>query len=54
MKLASMIAAIENGAVSDRDTIDVKDGTFSFYDKVMKDSDDKHQGVLKVKRALIT
>jgi cell division protein FtsI (penicillin-binding protein 3) len=51
MKLASMIAAIENGAVSDRDTIDVKDGTFSFYDKVMKDSDDKHQGVLKVKRA---
>ncbi len=51
MKLASMIAAIEEGAVALDDTIDIKDGKRTFYDKVMRDSDDKTQGVIKVKKA---
>ena len=49
--LASIIAAIETGAVSINDTIDIKNGSIEYYDKVMRDSDNKHSGLISVKKA---
>ena len=51
MKLASIIAAIETGAVRVDDSIDIKNGSIQYYDKVMKDSDNKHKGIISVKKA---
>ncbi len=40
-KLASVIALLEDGYVSPSDTVDTGNGTYRFYDRIMKDS---HRG----------
>lgn len=37
-KLASLMAALEDGLISLTDKVDTKDGTYKFYDAVMRDS----------------
>jgi cell division protein FtsI (penicillin-binding protein 3) len=41
-KLPSLIAALEDDVVDLKDTIDTGDGTFKYYDKIIRD--DKHSG----------
>ncbi len=43
-KLMSMIAAMEDGVVDLHDTINTGDGTVKFYDKVIRDHEDKGLG----------
>jgi len=47
-KLASVIALLEDGLVDITDIIDTKDGTFRFYDRIMKDSDHNKGGHGKI------
>jgi cell division protein FtsI (penicillin-binding protein 3) len=50
-KLASLIAAFEDGFIDINDTIDTEDGTYRFYDRVMHDSHKGGYGKITVKRA---
>ena len=43
-KLMSMIAALEDGVVDLDDTINVGDGTVKYYDKIIRDHEDKGLG----------
>jgi cell division protein FtsI (penicillin-binding protein 3) len=43
-KLPALIAALEDGYVDLNDTIDTGDGTFKYYDKVIRDEQSKHGG----------
>lgn len=43
-KLPVLIAALEDGYVDLNDTIDTGDGTFKYYDKVIRDEQAKHGG----------
>ncbi|MBP1668639.1 MAG: ftsI [Bacteroidetes bacterium] len=43
-KLPVLIAALEDGYVDLEDTIDTGDGTFKYYDKVIRDEQYKHGG----------
>ncbi len=47
-KLASFMAAFEDGKFDLNDTIDTKDGKHRFYDRIMRDSNDKGLGMLDV------
>lgn len=48
-KLASMIAALEDGLVSLEDTIDTGKGSYKFYDRTMVDSHDEGYGRISVR-----
>jgi len=50
-KLASMIALLENSAVQLTDSIETGDGSFVFYDKVMRDHKQGGYGTLSVSEA---
>jgi cell division protein FtsI (penicillin-binding protein 3) len=50
-KLASLIAAMEDGFVSPKDSIDTKNGTYRFYDRIMKDSHEGGYGKITVERS---
>ncbi len=50
-KLASMIAAIEDGLIDINDSIDTENGTKRYYDAVMKDSKEGGYGKITVQRA---
>jgi cell division protein FtsI (penicillin-binding protein 3) len=43
-KLPVLIAALEDGYVDLNDTIDTGDGTFQYYDKVIRDEESRHGG----------
>jgi cell division protein FtsI (penicillin-binding protein 3) len=43
-KLPVLMAALEDGYVDLNDTIDTGDGTFKYYDKVIRDEEHKHGG----------
>ncbi|MFH1321500.1 MAG: penicillin-binding protein [Bacteroidota bacterium] len=45
-KLASLMAAIEDGLVDLDDTVDTEDGTKKYYDKVMRDSHKGGYGII--------
>lgn len=45
-KLASMMAAFEDGKLTIHDSVDTKNGTHRFYDRIMRDSN--HEGYGKV------
>lgn len=47
-KLASVIALLEDGLADISDIIDTQDGTFQFYDRIMKDSDHNKGGHGKI------
>ncbi len=47
-KLASLMAAFEDGKLSLEDSVDTKSGSYSFYDRVMRDSNNKGYGVVDV------
>ena len=49
MKLASLLAILEDGYVDLDDSIDIGNGTIQYYDRPMKDSDPKKTGKLSVK-----
>lgn len=51
-KLASLIAALEDGLVDLDDTVDTEDGTHKFYDEVMRDSHEGGYGVITLQRAI--
>jgi cell division protein FtsI (penicillin-binding protein 3) len=50
-KLASLIAAIEEGYIDITDSVDTEDGTYRFYDRVMQDSHKGGYGKITVQRA---
>jgi cell division protein FtsI (penicillin-binding protein 3) len=50
-KLASLMAAMEDGFVSPGDTIDAGNGTVKFYDKVIRDTRREGYGKITVKEA---
>jgi len=50
-KLASLMAAIDDGIVSMNDMIDTKNGKFYYYDVAMHDSKEGGYGEISVKRA---
>ena len=52
-KLASLIAAFEDGYLDLDDMVDTEDGTHKFYDLVMRDSHRGGYGVISVKQAFI-
>ncbi|HKL03174.1 MAG TPA: penicillin-binding protein, partial [Cryomorphaceae bacterium] len=47
-KLASLMAAFEDGKLDLQDSIDTKNGSYRFYDRIMRDSNNKGYGVLDV------
>jgi cell division protein FtsI (penicillin-binding protein 3) len=47
-KLPVLIAALEDGVVQLEDTIDTGDGTFKYYDKVIRDDHHEHGGYGKI------
>jgi cell division protein FtsI (penicillin-binding protein 3) len=47
-KLASLMAAFEDGKLDLNDSIDTKKGSHRFYDRIMRDSNDKGYGKLDV------
>jgi cell division protein FtsI (penicillin-binding protein 3) len=47
-KLASFMAAFEDGKIDLTDSVDTKNGTYRFYDRIMRDSNDKGYGKLDV------
>ncbi|MDP4210446.1 MAG: penicillin-binding protein [Bacteroidota bacterium] len=49
-KLASLMAAFEDGYIQLSDTVNTGDGTVSYYEKQMKDSEDKGLGKITVKQ----
>ena len=50
-KLASLISAIEDGFIDLDDSIDTRDGTRDYYDRVMRDSHKGGYGKISVKQA---
>jgi len=50
-KLASFMAAFEDGKLSLTDTVDTENGSHRFYDRIMRDSNRKGYGVVSVKTA---
>lgn len=50
-KLASLIALIEDGLVDIDDSVDTKNGTYRFYDRIMKDSHEGGYGKITVKKS---
>ncbi|PCJ89033.1 MAG: cell division protein [Flavobacteriales bacterium] len=50
-KLASLMAAIEDGLVDLDDSVDTEDGTTQYYDEIMRDSHKGGFGKITVKRA---
>jgi len=50
-KLASFMAAFEDGKLSLTDTVDTENGSHKFYDRIMRDSNRKGYGVVSVKTA---
>lgn len=50
-KLASMIAALEDGAVRLTDSIDTGNGAYAFYDRIMRDSHHGGFGKITVREA---
>lgn len=50
-KLASMIAALEDGYIHLEDTVDTKEGTATYYGIKLKDSGEKGLGKITVKQA---
>ena len=50
-KLASLMAGLEDGVISLNDMVDTRDGTFKFYDAVMRDSHEGGNGKITVQRA---
>jgi cell division protein FtsI (penicillin-binding protein 3) len=52
-KLASLIAALEDGKIDITDTIDTRNGQYKFYDRIMKDSNDKGYGKISIKDAFM-
>jgi cell division protein FtsI (penicillin-binding protein 3) len=50
-KLASLIAALEDGYIDITDSVDTEDGTFRFYDRIMQDSHKGGYGKITVQRA---
>ncbi len=47
-KLASLMAAFEDGLINLNDTIDTGNGKFRFYDRIMRDSNGKGHGKIDV------
>jgi cell division protein FtsI (penicillin-binding protein 3) len=52
-KLASLIAALEDGKINITDTIDTKNGQYKFYDRMMKDSHEGGYGRISIKDAFM-
>jgi len=52
-KLASLMAAFEDGYLDLDDMVDTEDGTTKFYDHIMKDSHIGGYGVISIKEAFI-
>ena len=52
-KLASVLAGLEDGFYSLSDSVDTENGTFQFYDKVMKDSRKGGYGKITIGEALV-
>ena len=50
-KLASLMAAIEEGYVELTDSVDTQDGTVKFYDRIMRDSHKGGYGKISVQKA---
>jgi len=50
-KLASFMAAFEDGKLTLTDTVDTERGYHRFYDRIMRDSNRKGYGVVSVKKA---
>lgn len=50
-KLMSLIAALEDGAVSPKDSVDTGNGVLKFYNEEVKDSNRKGYGVITVSKA---
>jgi len=50
-KLASFMAAFEDGKLNLKDTVDTERGYHRFYDRIMRDSNRKGYGVVSVKKA---
>lgn len=50
-KLASLMAAFEDGKLDLQDSIDTKNGRHRFYDRIMRDSNDEGYGVVDVLKA---
>lgn len=51
-KLASVMVALEDGLIKVSDTIDTRDGTVRFYDRIMRDSHEGGYGKISLKRAM--
>lgn len=51
MKLMSAMALLEDGFMDISDSIDIEDGTTTFYDRTLRDSDKKAGGMLSFKDA---
>ncbi len=51
-KLASVLALLEEGVVKVTDSIDTENGKTKFYDRVMRDSNNKGYGVINVGEAV--
>src|SRR5690606_25895041 len=47
-KLASLMAAFEDGLIDLHDTIDTENGKYRFYDRIMRDSNGKGHGKIDV------
>ncbi len=47
-KLASLMAAFEDGTLELTDSVDTKNGTYKFYDRTMRDSNKKGHGKIDV------
>lgn len=47
-KLASLMAAFEDGLLTLEDSVDTEDGSHRFYDRIMRDSNHKGHGVVSV------
>lgn len=47
-KLASLMVALEDGKVDTADVVDTKNGTFKFYDRIMRDSNHEYGGHGKI------
>ncbi len=47
-KLPVLIAALEDGVIELEDTIDTGNGTFRYYDKMIRDDNHEHGGYGKI------
>ena len=48
-KLASLMAAFEDGLLTLKDSVDTENGAHRFYDRIMRDSNHRGHGVISVK-----